>query len=244
MFGELSYWSGLVWRSALGALTCAAFLLGGGVAAAQGAALAVAAKPNPGVIPPFNPETGGGSVQVTATLSGSADRTDFLDLYFQPNSTPCAATTDEEKSEVDAGAMSGSGAFESAVNGGTVGQGPFSEDAAATFDTPRVYRLCAYLTPDDDPAGNDQGPPDATATTLLTIRAGSSPPKPKACVVPHLAGKPLSAAKRALAAAGCRLGSVRRVPAKRRQRGRVLSQHPSPGKRLAPGAKVNVTAGR
>jgi hypothetical protein len=114
---------------------------------------------------------------VSFTLSGTSDNgAEFLDLYFQPTTGACAATTDAEKSQTDAGALSGTGAFESAINGGTVGQGPFTESTDHFFDVPRVYRLCAYLTPDTNPAGNDAGTPDATATLLLTIEAHATPP--------------------------------------------------------------------
>jgi hypothetical protein len=60
------------------------------------------------------------------------------------------------------------------------------------------------------------------------------------CVVPNLKGKTLMAAKKALAAANCRLGKVR---PKGQTRGKVKSQNPTAGKTLAPGAKVNVRLG-
>jgi hypothetical protein len=57
------------------------------------------------------------------------------------------------------------------------------------------------------------------------------------CVVPHLKGKTLKAAKRALKAHSCRLGKVR---GKGR---RVKRQRPRAGNTLKPGAKVNVRLG-
>lgn len=60
------------------------------------------------------------------------------------------------------------------------------------------------------------------------------------CVVPNLKGKTLKAAKKALKAASCRLGKVR---PKGHTGGKVKSQRPAAGKRLAPGAKVNIRLG-
>jgi hypothetical protein len=57
------------------------------------------------------------------------------------------------------------------------------------------------------------------------------------CVVPHLKGKTLKAAKKALKAHSCKLG---RVTGKGR---RVKRQRPRAGKTLKPGARVNVRLG-
>jgi subtilisin family serine protease len=59
------------------------------------------------------------------------------------------------------------------------------------------------------------------------------------CVVPKLRGKTLSQARRVLAKANCSLGSARGA-----RRGKVASQSPRAGKRLAAGAKVKITLRR
>jgi beta-lactam-binding protein with PASTA domain len=58
------------------------------------------------------------------------------------------------------------------------------------------------------------------------------------CVVPNLKGKTLKAAKTALKAANCTLGSVQGP-----RTGKVKSQKPAAGKTLKPGAKVNIKLG-
>jgi hypothetical protein len=60
------------------------------------------------------------------------------------------------------------------------------------------------------------------------------------CVVPNLKGKTLTAAKNALKAASCTLGTV--TP-KGQTTGTVVSQNPAAGKTLAPATKVNVRLG-
>jgi hypothetical protein len=76
-------------------------------------------------------------------------------------------------------------------------------------------------------------------------RVGGGPalPRPR-CVVPRVVGKPLTKAWRRLVAAHCHLGSVRRVKAPKKQRGRVLRQRPAAGKRLPRDARVSLTVGR
>ena len=66
----------------------------------------------------------------------------------------------------------------------------------------------------------------------------------RTCTVPGLAGRTLARAKRALAQADCRLGRTTRVYSRAAQRGRIVSQKPKRGKRLAPGARVSVVVGR
>lgn len=64
------------------------------------------------------------------------------------------------------------------------------------------------------------------------------------CVVPRLHGQKLAAAKAALAAAGCRTGTVTRRKGKRANRGRVIAQSRRAGARLPKGTRVNLTVGR
>jgi uncharacterized delta-60 repeat protein len=60
------------------------------------------------------------------------------------------------------------------------------------------------------------------------------------CVVPRVAGRTLAQARRAINAADCAVGSVRRKHSKRVRRGRVLAEKPAAGTRLAEGGKVNL----
>jgi CSLREA domain-containing protein len=65
---------------------------------------------------------------------------------------------------------------------------------------------------------------------------------PKKCVVPKLKGKTVKAARRALVAANCRLGKVKRSG--RGRVGRIRAFKPKAGSELAAGARVNVTVNR
>ena len=60
------------------------------------------------------------------------------------------------------------------------------------------------------------------------------------CVVPKVIGKTLSAAKKALTAASCSVGTIRAVYAKAKK-GRVVAEHPKPGTHLKHGGKVTLT---
>jgi len=64
------------------------------------------------------------------------------------------------------------------------------------------------------------------------------------CVVPRLRGKNPTAARRALAAAGCAADSVSRRPSRRALRGRVVKQAPSAGTALPAGGAVDFAVGR
>jgi hypothetical protein len=64
------------------------------------------------------------------------------------------------------------------------------------------------------------------------------------CVVPNVKRKPLAAAKRRIAAAHCRTGKVTKVKSKTVPKGRVISQKPRAGKKLAAGSRVKLVVSR
>ena len=70
------------------------------------------------------------------------------------------------------------------------------------------------------------------------------PPPVVRCAVPLLKGKTLLGARRALVRANCRLGAVTRAYSTRVRSGRVLSQRPAAGRRLARYARVSVVMSR
>jgi PASTA domain len=76
------------------------------------------------------------------------------------------------------------------------------------------------------------------AAVSLTVSRGRQP-----CVVPNLRRLTLARAKVRSTKAGCRLGRVRRTTS-RLASGLIVSQQPAPGKRLRPGAKVDVVVSR
>jgi hypothetical protein len=66
----------------------------------------------------------------------------------------------------------------------------------------------------------------------------------KSCVVPSVVGRRLASARHVLRKAECAVGTVTRRHARRSRRGRVLSQRPAAGTRLAAGAPVALVVGR
>jgi beta-lactam-binding protein with PASTA domain len=65
-----------------------------------------------------------------------------------------------------------------------------------------------------------------------------------ACRVPALVGKTLPRARKLLVARHCRLGLVGKAYSSSKMKGRVIKQRPTPGKRMARNARVNVVLGR
>jgi beta-lactam-binding protein with PASTA domain len=59
-------------------------------------------------------------------------------------------------------------------------------------------------------------------------------------VVPKVKGKTLAAAKTAITKAHCRVGAVAKRHSTSVKKGRVISQKPAAGKKLAKGAKVSL----
>ena len=92
-------------------------------------------------------------------------------------------------------------------------------------------------------------PPQAQVGTVdlkVTTLAGESPVTGvdeftyRGCAVPRLKSKKLGVAKAAIRHAGCSVGKVTRMKGRRQMRGRVIKQNPTPGRLLAPRAKVSV----
>ncbi len=84
---------------------------------------------------------------------------------------------------------------------------------------------------------------------LVTANAGANSVSVLAnttglCTVPTVTGMVLSAAKRALARANCRLAKVRGAYSRVVRRGRVISQKPKPGAVLPNSGKVNLVVSR
>ncbi len=83
----------------------------------------------------------------------------------------------------------------------------------------------------------------ATARFDQAEQQQQQPPTSK-CVVPNVKRKPLATAKRRIAAAHCRTGKVANVKSKTVPKGRVISQKPPAGKKLAAGSKVSLVVSR
>ena len=76
--------------------------------------------------------------------------------------------------------------------------------------------------------------------TTVTRRIVIAPP----CVVPSVVGETLADAKAAIRRGHCRTGKVTRRRSAAVRKGRVLTQRPAPGRRLANGARVNLVVSR
>ena len=91
----------------------------------------------------------------------------------------------------------------------------------------------------------DVAPPSAPTSDTRPKNDGPPPPPPPACIVPELVGMKLTAAKRTIKAAGCKVGTVRR-PTLPKGKGRralvVKSSNPAAGATPANG-KVDVKLG-
>ena len=64
------------------------------------------------------------------------------------------------------------------------------------------------------------------------------------CLVPKLKGLTLRQLKKALAKAHCRLGKIKKVKAKKSDRGRVLAHTPKAGTKKPAGTRIVVMMGR
>jgi len=79
---------------------------------------------------------------------------------------------------------------------------------------------------------------DASVHHQAFVVDGAAP-----CVVPHVVGKTLAAGKKAIAAAYCRVGRIKKAYAKTKK-GRIAAQKPKPGTTLRNGSKVALTVSR
>ncbi len=83
-------------------------------------------------------------------------------------------------------------------------------------------------------------PPSATSPTTTATATPTSAPR---CKVPKLEGKKLRAAKKAIRAAGCRVGKVTRKKGVTAKAGKAVKQTPKAGTVHAAGFKVGVRLG-
>lgn len=83
-----------------------------------------------------------------------------------------------------------------------------------------------------------------TTVTASFATGPKPPPAPQVkCIVPKLKHKTLAAAKRAIKKAHCAVGKVTRVKSTTKNKGRVISQKPKPGRHLRKGSKVALKVG-
>jgi PASTA domain-containing protein len=88
----------------------------------------------------------------------------------------------------------------------------------------------------------DTNPANDSAELSVTVAA--APPATARCLVPNVVRRTLAAARTALVRAGCRVGSVRNAPSATVARGRIVSQSPKAGRRVARGTRVSLVVSR
>jgi PKD repeat protein len=114
----------------------------------------------------------------------------------------------------------------------------FGDDQTSTTSTPAASHTYAHA-----------GPVTVTLTIIDSTGGIAVAQRPlnvlaSACVVPRLLGRKLGAARRALSASGCRLGSVKQRRTRPGQRRRVIKQSIRPGTVRSAGQAVAVTIGK
>jgi beta-lactam-binding protein with PASTA domain len=88
----------------------------------------------------------------------------------------------------------------------------------------------------------DRKPDLVTANAANTVSVLLN--TPGLCTVQSVQGKTLPAAKRTIARANCRVGTIRRAYSKTVKRGLVISEKPKPGTVLPNRGKVNLVVSR
>jgi hypothetical protein len=83
--------------------------------------------------------------------------------------------------------------------------------------------------------------PGVSSCPVAGFKGASSGATGAKCVVPRLTGKTEAAAVKALSAAHCALGKVKKTRSSKVKKGKVISQGTASGKSLASGSKVGLT---
>lgn len=197
--------------------------------------------PSKPVLP--DPIPGSGSNDNQPRIKGSAEAGATLNVFkgFSCAGSPVATGTADE--------LAGAGIQV------TVPDNSISVFTAQATDAARNQSTCSSPTSylEDSSAGEivvEELPPGAIEEEEGKIKAANPPafvplPSIPACVVPKLAGKKLGAARSALTAAHCTVGTVTKPKAKRGHKPVALvvkSSAPGPGAKPASG-KVNLTLG-
>jgi PASTA domain/Divergent InlB B-repeat domain len=125
---------------------------------------------------------------------------------------------------------------------------------SGTFDQGTPVTLTATASAGSTFAGWSGGGCSGTGTCAVTLNSDTTvtatfnhvapPPPHTMCVVPKLKGKKLGAARKAIKKAHCSVGKIAKVKSSRKNKGRVVSQKPKPGKHLKKSAKVSLKVGR
>ena len=158
----------------------------------------------------------------TSDVTGSGDNMS-LRTFFEPGASSCAGTSAEEKARPKA-------QFDG--NNFIISPAPYSLTSTATFTTPAIYRVCAYL---EIGLNGDTSPPVAFADTVINVGNAPIP-----CTVPKVTGLTLAAATKKLKTAGCAVGKVKKPKKTGKKVLVVKSQDVSATVVFEAGRKVNL----
>lgn len=86
--------------------------------------------------------------------------------------------------------------------------------------------------------------PAVSSCPVAGFKGASSGAAGAKCVVPKLTGKTEAAAVKALSAAHCALGKVKKAKSSKVKKGKVISQATASGKSLASGSKIGLTVSK
>jgi hypothetical protein len=193
------------------------------------------------------PATGSTSLTYIYSSAFTVAQTQALALAAQDRLQPLAvsvtapangATTTASPVTITGTATAGSGIGSLVVGGQTVpveANGTWSADVPLNPGSNTIGILAT------DAAGNA-----AQGQLTVAYQPPAPPPQPLTvkCRVPRTKGMKLPAAERALRRAHCRVGRIKHVSSKKIRKGRVMGTTPRAGRRLAAGAKIQVSVSK
>jgi hypothetical protein len=130
------------------------------------------------------------------------------------------------------------------VLGGSLGAAALHAGSAPSFAAARSSATGSH--PDSVAIGdlNGDGKPDLATANYHANTVSVLANTPGLCAVQAIKGQTLTAAKRTIARADCRVGKVRRAYSKTVKSGRVIAEQPKPGAVLPKRSKVNLVVSR
>jgi hypothetical protein len=191
-------------------------------------------KPQPTVTaltPAEGPTSGGTAVTISGTEFAEATEVDF-------GSTPAQSYSVDSAGQITAVSPAS-------------GAGPASVSVTTPWGTTASSRPFTYIAPSSgNPPANETGPvttagpiaPENTAVSPTTA-GPPSPSRGASCTVPKLTAKKLSPAKKAIAVAHCKVGTVTKKKSVTAKTGKVVKQSPTVGTSKSAGSKVALTLG-
>jgi hypothetical protein len=201
-------------------------------------------------IPPTLTVPGGFSMTVSGS-TGTASRALIYPIY---GPAPCSPTV-EAQLEAGPDEVLASPPANELPPLGFAGTFSVQVPVGQPMGSSGLYTICVFMeAPEDSEAvePSQEGSLIAVASASFTVLPTLSPTSPTAvapgggrkCVVPHVKGKRLGFAEKAIASAHCALGRIRRAASLRVKKGHVIWQSRRPGTSLPAGARVGLVVGK